>query len=605
MRSKDSRALRNITAEHDPPTGAPDLRGRPGPARFNGCAYAAAWTEFTFHNSPHRIASLHDVCQDLVHDVLLKDAEVAVTEEILFERFQFQTAIARHVADGQNPKVGQAGLGANRGQLRIVDLNFVSGKLILPGPDGRKSKVQPGLGVLVGVSRFCRHTRIVRAESQSRGPVRAPFSCFLSHVNESYILTLVNCMAEARSQISRWWLWAAAVVVLLAVFFTARYFLRERLPVRVAPVEHAMLVNTISTNGRVEPLVPYPFYSPIATTVKAVYAQEGDTVPAGKLLVVLDDLAAKAQVASAESAVSSAQSALDAVRNNGTQAERQASSGEIAQDRLTRDQAQHDLDALNKLVATGAAAPGEIVAARARLDTAQASLNAAEQSAHHRYSSGDMARAQAALTDAQAALAAAQHVESQTQIRAPITGTIYSMDATTSEFSAAGNLLLEIADLHHERVRGYFDEPDLGRLAVGQRVVIRWDAKPGVEWQGHISRLPSDVVTYTTRNVGEALIDFDGSPDGLLPDTNVTLTVTTSSLPDTLSMPREALHEQNGKYFAFKVENDELVRAPITIGTPNLTQVPILSGLEVGDTVAIGTTNGQPLQEGVPIKEER
>jgi HlyD family secretion protein len=70
-------------------------------------------------------------------------------------------------------------------------------------------------------------------------------------------------------------------------------------------------------------------------------------------------------------------------------------------------------------------------------------------------------------------------------------------------------------------------------------------------------------------------------------------------------MPREALHEQNGNYFAFKVENGELVRAPITIGTPNLTQVPILSGLQAGDTVAIGTTNGQPLQEGVPIKEQR
>jgi HlyD family secretion protein len=105
--------------------------------------------------------------------------------------------------------------------------------------------------------------------------------------------------------------------------------------------------------------------------------------------------------------------------------------------------------------------------------------------------------------------------------------------------------------------------------------------------------------------VGEALIDFDSSSDGLLPDTNVTLTVTTSSLPDTLSMPREALHEQNGKYFVFKVKNDELVRVPITIGSPNLTQVPILSGLQEGDTVAIGTTNGQPLQEGVPIKEEQ
>jgi HlyD family secretion protein len=394
-------------------------------------------------------------------------------------------------------------------------------------------------------------------------------------------------------------------VVLLAVFFTARYFLRERLPVRVAAVEHAMLVNTVSTDGRVEPTVNYQFYSPIATTVKAVYAQEGDTVPAGKLLVTLDDVAARAQVAAAESAVSSAQANLDAVTHNGTQAERQASASEIEQDRLTRDQAQHDLDALTKLVAAGAAAPGEVTAARSRFDTAQASLNAAEQSAHHRFSSGDVARAQAALADAQAALSAAQHVESQTVIRAPITGTIYNMDATPSEFSAAGNLLLQIADLRHERVRGYFDEPDLGRLAIGQQVVIRWGAKPGSEWHGHVVRLPSDVVTYTTRNVGEVLIDFDGSSDGLLPDTNVTLTVTTSSQPDTLSMPREALHEQNGKYFAFKVENGELVRVPITIGSPNLTQVPILSGLKDGDVVAIGTTNGQPLQEGVPIKEQR
>jgi HlyD family secretion protein len=412
-------------------------------------------------------------------------------------------------------------------------------------------------------------------------------------------------MSEARSQTSRWRLWAGTIVVLLAVFFTARYFLRERLPVRVAAVEHAMLVNTVSTDGRVEPTVNYQFYSPIATTVKVVYAQEGDTVPAGKLLVTLDDVAARAQVATAESAVRSAEANLDAVTHNGTQAERQASASEIEQDRLTRDQAQRDLDALTKLVAAGAAAPGEVTAARSRLDTAQASLNAAEQSAHHRFSAGDVARAQASLADAQAALSAAQHIESQTVIRAPITGTIYNMDATPSEFSAAGNLLLQIADLHHERVRGYFDEPDLGRLAIGQQVVIRWAAKPGSEWHGHIVRLPSDVVTYTTRNVGEVLIDFDGSSDGLLPDTNVTLTVTTSSQPDTLSMPREALHEQNGKYFAFKVENGELVRVPITIGSPNLTQVPILSGLQDGDVVAIGTTNGQPLQEGVPIKEQR
>ena len=412
-------------------------------------------------------------------------------------------------------------------------------------------------------------------------------------------------MVKARSQTSRRWLWAGAVVVLLAVFFTARYFLRERLPVRMARVEHAMLLNTVSTNGRVEPVVNYPFYSPIATTVRAVYAQEGDVVPAGKLLAVLNDAAARAQVASAKSAVKAAEAALDAATHNGTQAERQASAAEIQQDRLTRDQAQHDFDALTKLAATGAAAQGEVMAARERLDVAEASLNAAKQSAQHRFSPDEVARAQAALADAQAALAAAQHVEAQTVIRAPITGTIYSMDAAPSEFSEAGKLLLKVANLRHERVRGFFDEPDLGRLATGQKVVIRWDAKPGVEWYGHIVRLPSAVVTYTTRNVGEVLIDFDDSADGLLPDTNVTLTVTTSSDPNALSMPREALHEMNGKYYAYKVVHGELKRVPVVIGSPNLTQVPVLSGLEEGDNVATGTTNGQPLQEGIPIKVER
>jgi HlyD family secretion protein len=113
------------------------------------------------------------------------------------------------------------------------------------------------------------------------------------------------------------------------------------------------------------------------------------------------------------------------------------------------------------------------------------------------------------------------------------------------------------------------------------------------------------VVTYTTRNVGEVLVSIDSPEDGLLPDTNVTVTVTISSEPNALSMPREALHEQNGKYFVYKVVHNELKRVPVTIGSPNLTQVSILSGVEDGDMVATGTTNGQPLQEGVPIKEER
>jgi HlyD family secretion protein len=422
---------------------------------------------------------------------------------------------------------------------------------------------------------------------------------------ESYILSLVKCMAEARMQTGRKWLWIASVVVLIAVFFVARYFLRERLPVRTVQVQHAALQYTVSTNGRVEPIVNYQFYSPLATTVEAVYAQVGDQVPAGKLLITLDDLQARAQVASAESAVKTAQATLYAATHNGTQAEQQASAAEIEQDRLARDQVKRNLDALMQLASTGAAAPGEVTAAHERLQAAEATLAAAQKNALGRYSTLDVARAQAALADAQAALAAAQHVEAQTSYRAPITGTVYTMDAAASQYAEAGKLLVEMADMHRERVRAYPDEPDLGHLAVGQKVAIHWDAKPASEWHGHISRLPASVVAYTTRNVGEVLIDFDGPSDGLLPATNVTVTVTISSDANALSMPREALHEQNGQYYVFKVEHGQLKRVAVKVGSPNLTMVPILSGLADGDTVASGTTNGQPLQEGIPIKEEQ
>ena len=115
---------------------------------------------------------------------------------------------------------------------------------------------------------------------------------FLRRVFESYILTLVKRMAEARTQMSRTVaLDRSAAVLLIAVFFSARYFLRDRLPVRVAQVGHQMLLNTVSTNGRVEPVANYQFYSPLATTVKGGVCAGGRPGSAGKLLMTLDDVA--------------------------------------------------------------------------------------------------------------------------------------------------------------------------------------------------------------------------------------------------------------------------------------------------------------------------
>ncbi len=409
-------------------------------------------------------------------------------------------------------------------------------------------------------------------------------------------------MAKERKQLDRRWLWLGVAVVLILVFFSVRALTRERLPVRVARAEHQSLASTVSTNGRVEPIQNYEAHSPLATTVKAVHVQQGDAVPAGKLLLELDDVEARARLAAAESGVKTAQASLDAVMQNGTLEQRQAAAADLARFRLERDQAQRNLDALIKLNATGAASPSEVAAARQQLETAQANVRASEASGRSRYSPAEVERARAALADAQANATAARQVLAQTKILAPIAGTVYTLDAKPTAFVEQGKLLLELADLRHVRVRAYFDEPEIGRLAVGQQIQIKWDAKPGRIWHGHIVRVPITVIVYGTRTVGEVLIAIDGSDTGLLPDTDVTATVTTSSESDALSIPREALYSENGKPYVYKVVNDSLHRAPVVTGAINLTQVAILSGLQDGDIVATGTTNGQPLQEGIPIK---
>lgn len=409
-------------------------------------------------------------------------------------------------------------------------------------------------------------------------------------------------MVTERKQLDRKWLWLGAVVVLILVYFGVRSLTRDRLPVRVAEVSQEPLASTISTNGLVEPIHNIEIHAPIGAIVKTVYIQPGDMVPAGKLLMQLDDIDARAKLAGADSAVKAAQASLEAATQNGTMEQRQAAAAEITRDQLELTQAQHDVDALVKLSASGAAAPSEVAAARQRQETAEANLHAAEHSAQDRYSAAEIARAQAALSDAEANQKAAQQVLAQTSVRAPSEGTIYSLNVNATEFAEQGKLLLQMADLHQERVRAYFDEPEIGKLAVGQPILIKWEAKPGMVWHGQIERTPVTVITFGTRNVGEVLIHIDDADGQLLPDTHVTVTDTTSSQANALSIPREALRSQNGKTFVYKIDGDELKKAFVVTGAINLTQVAIVSGLKDGDLIATGTTTGQTLQEGVPIK---
>jgi HlyD family secretion protein len=398
------------------------------------------------------------------------------------------------------------------------------------------------------------------------------------------------------------WLWIVVALLAAGLFYSVRMVTRTRLPIRVATVQRGDIVSTFSTNGIVEPISNFEAHAPYAGSVKSVFVHEGDRVPEGKLLIEMDNTEARTREAAALAALRAAQASYDSLTNGGSQQERYTLEGDVARTKADRDQAQTQLATLKKLAAQGAASTAEVAAAQQRLDQADASLSLLDLRRHSPYAVPDLEHAKAALVDAQANYAASQKTLAEVTVRAPFAGTVYALPVSATEYVGQGDRLLEMADLTKVQVRAYFDEPEIGKLAVGLPIKIVWDALPLRSWQGHIARVPSTVITYTTRHVGAAIVTVDNADGTLLPDTNVTVTVTTSSSPDVLNIPREALHANGGQDFVYVLDGDRLRRTPVKTGIITLTAIQIVDGLREGQTVALGTSNGQPIVDRVPVK---
>ncbi|HZZ40768.1 MAG TPA: efflux RND transporter periplasmic adaptor subunit [Acidobacteriaceae bacterium] len=398
--------------------------------------------------------------------------------------------------------------------------------------------------------------------------------------------------------------WVITIIALIFVFYGVHLLTRGKLPIRVSTATIGNLTTTVATNGKVEPEPQsnYEAHAPFPGVVQGVYVHEGEKVPAGKLLLAMDDTEARARVATALAALRGAQAAGQAAQHGGTQEERLSLGGELAKAKIDRDQAQQDVNALEKLQASGSASPSEVSAARERLATDDSSIQVLQQRQTSRYDTMDLAHAQANLDDAQAGYDAALDALHHAIVHAPFAGTVFSLPVSRTEFVQLGDRLLSLADLSKLQVHAYFDEPEIGKLRVGQPVVIAWDARPNEQWHGHILRLPSTIVAYGTRNVGEVLMSLEDYHDELLPDTNVRVTVTVANESNLLVVPHDALHFEQGASYVYRLEGEMLHRVPVTVGTVNLSEVQIVSGLKAGDRVALNTTNGQPLSDGVPVQ---
>ena len=396
--------------------------------------------------------------------------------------------------------------------------------------------------------------------------------------------------------------WLLFALALLAAAILLHYSSRDALQVRMGTAEIGELVTTLPTNGVVQPTHNFAAYSPLPGTVKAVYVHEGEKVSKGQLLISLDDTAARTQVAAALAAVRGAEARLEALRKGGTRHEQITMTSDIDKAKAARTQQAANLATLEKLHLQGAASTSEVDAARRALAADDAGIQALGQQQTQGYAPIDLQHATANLNNTQAAYAAALDTLQKENVRAPFTGTVYSVSTRTSDYVPGGFQLLQMADLKQIQVHAYFDEPEIGKLAVGEPVTIVWAALPNRVWHGHVIRTPSTIITYGTRNVGEALVSVDDADETLLPNTNVTITVVLKDLKNVLLIPREALRIDNRGDYVYGVANGHLKRIPVTIGALNLMKVQIVSGLRSGDVVALSAVDGSNLQSGQAVR---
>jgi HlyD family secretion protein len=386
----------------------------------------------------------------------------------------------------------------------------------------------------------------------------------------------------------RLWLIVGAALLLTAVlvYISSR---GSTARVAVADVSRENLSSVVSSNGKVEPVSPSSFRATFPTFVEQVFAVEGQQVKRGQPIFALDDKGTSAELAQARADLAGQEAALREAKAGGHAGQIAKAAADLQKAQATRDQVRHDHESLVKLVAQKAATPQELEQNQLMLAQTEADVQSLEKikTTMEQQAQQDSERVALLVEHARTEIRDLEEKVASARGIAPIDGTLYSLPIRKGDFVKEGDLLAEMADLHHVRIRAFIDEPELGQIDVNQPVEILWDAHPERTWTGKTEIVPKQVVPHGTRNVGELLCSVSNDRFDLIPNTTVEVRIHISERPGALVIPRGAVYIEGDTRFVFRVEDGRLHRRYIKVGLANPTKIEVLSGLNQGDVVAL------------------
>ena len=369
------------------------------------------------------------------------------------------------------------------------------------------------------------------------------------------------------------------------------------------------LVSSITSNGKVEAIAPSVISAQLDTFVERVHATEGQQVKRGQLLLELDVKDAAARLAEARGKLLKAQDDLRAARTGGRQDEAARIAGDLAKAIAERDRWQKDQDALRRLLAQQAATKDEVAANELALAKAQAEVTR-QRAAKAEFDRGvllDGSSAELRVQQLQNETAALAEKVGDGRITAPIDGTLYSLPVRAGDYKRVGELLAEVADLHHVRVRALIDEPDLGALQPDEPVRITWDALPNQSWTGKTEVIPKQAVMRGARSVGELLCAVPNDKLELLPGINVNVKINAKERLNVLSVPREAVQVEGGSRYVYVVKDGQvglgrtsLEKRQVQLGVADAINYEVVSGLKLEEMVAL--PRDVELRDGMAVK---
>jgi multidrug resistance efflux pump len=258
--------------------------------------------------------------------------------------------------------------------------------------------------------------------------------------------------------------------------------------------------------------------------LKEVRVREGQMVSVGEALALIDCSDLEADLQAARAAAESARQSRQRLLRGSREEERRLAADQRAVAEAIQQQAKLQDQRIEKLYHSGDVSREAWEKARRDLEVAEATLRAAID--HQSLVEAlplpeELAKADAEVRAAEERGKTVTAKLGRCTVRAPISGTVLRtyMKAGESVSTVFPQPIVSIGDLSRLRVRAEVDERDVGRIHLGQRVIVSADAFPEKKFAGQVSSLGAlmgrkrvrtgDPAEKSDRDVLEVLVDLE------------------------------------------------------------------------------------------------